>query len=172
MHSSKYSHFSSSFIGNEFNTKVYGPIDEDVISVINPNTYETILTTGAGRFYMPHGIHIDFDGNIWLTDVGLHQVFKLNPQNLDKPELTLGTRLESGSGVDHFCKPTGVAVSRTTGDIFISDGYCNRRIVQFDKDGKFVQEIVDKEQPLNLVHSVTLVESLNLVCAASREDGR
>lgn len=158
-----------SFIGNEFNEKKYGPIEEDVIAVVDPNTLES-FTAGANMFYMPHGITVDTDGYIWLTDVGMHQVFKFSPRNFKKPLLTLGTKLESGSDAKHFCKPTGIAVSRKNGDIFVSDGYCNRRIVQFDKDGKLVREMVDSENPMVVVHSIALVG--DLVCAASREDGR
>ena len=162
--------FSSSFIGNEFNRQKYGAIDETVIEIIDANTLESRVSTGANQFFMPHGVTVDSDGFVWLTDVGLHQVFKYDARDFEKPLLTLGTRFESGSDSQHFCKPTGVAVSKITGDIFVSDGYCNQRIAQFDKDGRFVRDIVDSDKPMFIVHSITLVN--NLVCAASREDGR
>lgn len=161
---------ADSFIGNEFNRQKYGVIDENVIEIIDANTLESRVSTGANQFYMPHGVTVDSDGFVWLTDVGLHQVFKYDARDFEKPLLTLGTKFESGSDSQHFCKPTGVAVSKSTGDIYVSDGYCNRRIAQFDKDGRFVRDIVDQEQPMFIVHSITLVN--NLVCAASREDGR
>ena len=34
---------------------------------------------GANLFVMPHGLTIDRQDNVWLTDVGLHQVFNLVP---------------------------------------------------------------------------------------------
>lgn len=77
-----------------------------------------------------------------------------------------------GNDEGHFCKPTDVAVAESTGHVFVSDGYCNQRVVEFDKKGKFVKQFEDKSDPMLVVHSVTLVEPLNLVCAASREQGR
>ena len=57
---------------------------------------------------MPHMISVDQAGHIWLTDVGLHQVFKYDAQG--KLLLTLGKRLEPGSGSGGmFCKPTQVS---------------------------------------------------------------
>lgn len=44
-------------------------------------------------FYLPHGLTIDDHDNMWLTDVGMHQVFKFPPQFGDgKPLITLGTK--------------------------------------------------------------------------------
>ena len=33
----------------------------------------------AGQFAMPHGLTVDREGNLWATDVALHQVLKLAP---------------------------------------------------------------------------------------------
>lgn len=88
---------------------------------------------------MPHGLTIDDQDNLWVTDVALHQVFKFPPLvNLNdssiKPLLTLGERFVNGKDESHFCKPSGVAVMKN-GDFFVSDGYCNSRIIKYDKDG-------------------------------------
>lgn len=56
---------------------------------------------------MPHGLTVDFDGNIWVTDVGLHQAIKFDQQGNEL--LTLGTRLQPGSDSTHLCKPTHVS---------------------------------------------------------------
>jgi peptidylamidoglycolate lyase len=42
-----------------------------------------------------------------------------------------------GSDETHFCKPTDVAVAKS-GEVFVSDGYCNSRIIKFSADGKFI----------------------------------
>ena len=89
---------------------------------------------------MPHGLSVDHEGNVWLTDVALHQVFKFPPGGGDKPSLSLGMELQPGSGKDHFCKPTDVAVDVMTGDIFVADGYCNSRIVKFSAAGDYILE--------------------------------
>jgi peptidylglycine monooxygenase / peptidylamidoglycolate lyase len=121
---------------------------------------------------MPHGLTIDYEGNFWFTDVALHQVFKYDFSTSDEPLLSLGKAFENGDDEKHFCKPTSVSVSKKSGDIFVADGYCNNRVVQFDKDGKYVKQFEDKSQPLVVVHSIALVEILNLICTVSREEGR
>lgn len=121
---------------------------------------------------MPHGLTVDAQDNIWLTDVGQHQVFKYDLKKSDEPLLTLGVQFEHDNDETHFCKPTGVAVSEVNGDVFVADGYCNKRVVQFSKTGKFIKEFMDRDVPMSVVHSVVLVEGEGLVCAASREDGR
>lgn len=55
----------------------------------------------------------------------------------DKPSLTLGEAFVPGSDDAHFCKPTDVAVA-SNGDFFVADGYCNSRIMKFDKNGNFL----------------------------------
>jgi peptidylamidoglycolate lyase len=88
------------------------------------------------RFFLPHGLTVDGQSNVWLTDVALHQVFKFPPKGGNgQPTLVLGTRFEPGNDDTHFCKPTAVAVT-STGDFFVSDGYCNHRIIKYNAEGK------------------------------------
>lgn len=97
---------------------------------------------------MPHGITIDSDGYIFLTDVALHQVFKFPPRGGDgKPLLVLGTRWENGNDRNHFCKPSAVAVTKG-GDFFVADGYCNHRIVKFEKNGEYLMKFGQKTWPM------------------------
>lgn len=92
----------------------------------------------------------------------------------DSVRSKLGEKLIPGNDESHFCKPTDVAVSKMDGHVFISDGYCNQRVVEFDKNGKFVKSFEDTQNPMLVVHSITLIESneRKLVCAASRETGK
>ena len=121
---------------------------------------------------MPHGINVDHESNIWLTDVAMHQVFKFDFSVSEEPVLVLGTEFVHGNDETHLCKPTSVDVAKSNGDVFVADGYCNQRVARFDKTGKLLQNYVDSERPMFIVHSVALVEKLNLVCAVSREEGR
>lgn len=73
------------------------------------------------RFYLPHGLTVDNEGNIWITDVAMHQVFKFRPNSLSKPVLTLGVAFQPGTDHRHFCKPSDVAVA-TDGSFFVADG--------------------------------------------------
>src|SRR6187455_2367891 len=52
------------------------PIAGTTVSIFDGASGERIGPWGANRFVMPHGLSIDHEGNVWLTDVGLHQIFK------------------------------------------------------------------------------------------------
>lgn len=54
-----------------------GPLGEDMVLVLDPESGAVVRSWGAGRFLLPHGVTVDQRGNTWLTDVGLHQVFKV-----------------------------------------------------------------------------------------------
>ena len=89
---------------------------------------------------MPRGAHfirVDPEGNIWTTDIKSHLVCKHSPEG--KVLLTLGEAGRAGTDERHFDRPTDVVVL-PTGDIFVSDGYGNRRVIHFDKTGKFVNQ--------------------------------
>jgi sugar lactone lactonase YvrE len=96
---------------------------------------------GEGMFVWPHGIRVDRNGFLWITDgrgadgKG-QQVFKFTRDG--KLLMTLGTAGVSGDGPDTFNGPTDVAVA-PNGDIFVSDGHVNSRIVKFSPDGKFIK---------------------------------
>jgi sugar lactone lactonase YvrE len=99
---------------------------------------------GGGLFIFPHGMHVDRDGNVWLTDARGkdgkgHQVFKFSPEG--KLLLTLGKAGVAGDGPDTFNQPSDVVVA-PSGEIFVADGHdddSNARIVKFTKEGKFIK---------------------------------
>jgi DNA-binding beta-propeller fold protein YncE len=92
---------------------------------------------GQDTIKSAHHIKVDPQGNIWAADIGHHTVFKFTPEG--KLLLTLGTKGEPGRDRTHLNQPTDVAVT-PAGDIFVSDGYGNARVVHFDKNGKYVKE--------------------------------
>jgi len=99
---------------------------------------------GGGLIVMPHGISIDADGNVWVTDNGGkegrgHQVFKFSSEG--KILMTLGTAGVAGSPPNAFNQPNAVAFA-PNGDIFVSEGHggeAGNMIVKFSKDGKFIK---------------------------------
>ena len=92
---------------------------------------------GTGHIKNAHHIKIDGGGHVWITDIGNHVVEKYTPEG--KLLLSLGTRGKAGRDRTHFNKPTDVAVT-ADGDLYVSDGYGNARVVHFTKDGQYVNE--------------------------------
>ncbi|HEV8355487.1 MAG TPA: peptidyl-alpha-hydroxyglycine alpha-amidating lyase family protein [Gemmatimonadales bacterium] len=115
---------------------------------------------GAGLFHSPHGIFVDRDGNLWVTDCSCtgtaeqrradslgsdgkpkgHRVFKFSPDG--KLLMTLG---QPGGGRDsgYFYQPNDVLVA-PNGDIFVAEGHssaagANARILKFNKDGRLLK---------------------------------
>jgi sugar lactone lactonase YvrE len=104
---------------------------------------------GGGMFDWPHGLHIDADGNVWVTEAGGgertegraigHQVFKFSPQG--QLLMTLGEAGVEGGGPNQFTAPSDV-ITNANGDIFVVDGHNangNNRIVVLSRDGRFVR---------------------------------
>ncbi|KAK0055292.1 alpha-amidating enzyme precursor 1 [Biomphalaria pfeifferi] len=154
------------------------PITEDVITILTSSGH-LIKTFGAGKYFMPHGITVDHQGTIWLTDVAMHQVFKI-PQGQTEPKMTLGQKFQHGEDTNLFCKPTDVAVLMS-GEFFVSDGYCNSRVLKFSKDGTFLMSFGKRNVQFgaappvvtfDIPHSITVSEEHHLVCVADRENGR
>ena len=84
-----------------------------------------------------HAIRVDREGSIWLVNASGHVVYKMNQQG--EVIMQLGTKGVSGTGHDTFNLPTDVAFA-PSGDIYVSDGYANERVVRFSPDGKYLME--------------------------------
>ncbi|MCA9445108.1 MAG: hypothetical protein KC964_30245, partial [Candidatus Omnitrophica bacterium] len=95
-----------------------------------------IKSWGEGMFKNPHFIRIDPEGFVWCADYGNHTVRKFTEDG--ELLLTLGTMDMPGRDEDHLNRPTDVAVT-PEGDIFVTDGYGNNRVVHYDKDGNFIK---------------------------------
>ena len=114
---------------------------------------------------------IDKENNIWVTDVGLHQIFKFNSDGTLL--LTLGKAQVPGNDKEHFSLPTDVAVS-ADGSFYVSDGYGNSRVVKFSKDGTYLFEwgkFGNKQGEFNIPHGIDLDKNGN-VYVADRENNR
>ncbi len=118
-----------------------------------------------------HRIQIGPKGNVWITDCARQVVEKYSPEG--KRLLTLGEPDVVGDDESHFKGPTGMAVI-PSGDIFVSDGYGNSRIVHFDKNGKFVKQWGSKgKEPgqFDVVHAI-VADSKNRLYVADRANQR
>jgi sugar lactone lactonase YvrE len=105
---------------------------------------------GYYGFEFAHSVRVDPQDNIWTVDEGTNMVTKFSPDG--KVLMVLGRRppavegaVATPSGPNKpaekyiFCRPTDVAWD-PQGNIFVSDGYCNNRVVKFDKDGRFLAQ--------------------------------
>ena len=104
-----------------------------------------VASFGAGMFNYPHGLFVDRDNNVWVTDGRAknngkgHTVTKFSADG--KLLLILGKPGVAGDGSDTFHAPSDVLIA-PNGDIFVADGHggeSNARIVKFSKDGKFIK---------------------------------
>ncbi len=105
---------------------------------------DLVNSLGAGVFVFPHGIAIDADDNVWVTDGrGVdgkgHQVIKFSPDG--EILMRLGTAGVPGATPDTLNGPAAVAVA-PNGDIFVGDGHgagTNARVAKFAPDGTFIK---------------------------------
>jgi sugar lactone lactonase YvrE len=155
----------------------------NVIVVVRVAPYFRMFTTDgkfvkawgeAGMFGMAHSVHFDKEGNMWVADPTLHVVRKLNSEG--KIVMTLGQQGTAGDNAsqDRFNQPNFVAFG-ATGNVFVSDGYRNSRVVEFTKEGKFVRIFggVAGNQPgqLQLPHGVA-VDSKGRVIVSDSDNKR
>ncbi len=93
-----------------------------------------------GLFQSAHSVTIDGQGFLWVTDSAAHAVHKFSPDG--RLLMTLGKKGVAGDNTtpDLFNQPNHVAIA-PNGDIYVSDGYVNARVVQFSGAGQFVRII-------------------------------
>jgi peptidylamidoglycolate lyase len=149
----------------------FAPILENTVLVLDRNTGRIIAEWGSGLFVMPHSLTVDRDDNIWVTDVGLHQVLKFD--HAGRLLLKVGAAGKPGADSLHFNRPTDVAVA-SDGSFYVSDGYRNSRVVKFSASGQYLFSWGTKgggEGQFNLPHGLDLDDKGN-VYVADRENSR
>lgn len=121
---------------------------------LNRQTGAVMASFGAGEFVLPHGIHVDSEGNVWITDsmgnaAGAkgHQVIKFSPEG--KVLLRLGRAGVPGRTPGLLNEPNDV-ITASNGDIFVAEGHSGQsggmppektgRILKFDRTGKFIMQ--------------------------------
>lgn len=168
---------------NTFSEISLGPIKQSTVVSFNATNGRVLFEWGNNIFYLPHGLTVDSENNVWVTDVALHQVFMFKRNQWKKPALVLGTKFVPGNDDTHFCKPTDVAVL-SSGDFFVSDGYCNSRIIKFDINGQKLMEwgrnilqgsldgIGLTAYTFSVPHALAVAEEKETLFLADRENGR
>ena len=129
----------------------------DPILKIDP-AGNVVAAIGGGLMLFPHGLHVDRDGNIWVTDARGpdpadpstfdkgHAVYKLSPEG--ELLLTLGVPGRAGDGSDALLETPCDVVTDADGNVYVGDGHSGQngdadvntvaRIVKFDRNGNLV----------------------------------
>jgi DNA-binding beta-propeller fold protein YncE len=105
--------------------------------IVFDKTGKYLRSWGKGMFANPHGLRVDRDNNVWVTDTANQQVMKFDKTG--KVLLTLGTKGQAGTGEKTFNRPTDIAFARD-GGFYISDGYGNSRVLRFASDGTYLSQ--------------------------------
>jgi hypothetical protein len=104
-----------------------------------------------------HGIHVDHKGFVWITANGEKdgQILKFTKEG--KFVLQIGkTGPQTGSAdITRLGQPAGVEVDPATNEVYVADGYYNRRVIVFDADtgaykrhwGAYGKPPVDADKP-------------------------
>ena len=124
-----------------------------------------------GLFRNPHTVRFDGAGNVWMVDTSTQTVRKFTPDG--KVLLTVGTPNEAGEDRTHMNQPNDVAIA-PNGDLYVSDGYGNNRIVVFDKTGRFLRtwgKLGGAPGEFSQPHSIAL-DSKGRVYVADRNNAR
>ena len=132
--------------------------------------YVREIGEGLYGFVFAHAVRVDPQDNIWAVDEGANMLIKFNPEG--RVIMTMGRRPEpadalagappapdpTNPGKYIFNRPTDVGWD-ADGNIFVTDGYGNSRIVKYDKNGKFITQAGTRgSEPgqLNLPHSMAM----------------
>jgi len=149
--------------------------------------YVRELGEGSYGFEFAHSVRVDPQDNIWAVDEGTNMVIKFNPEGRivmvlgRRPEAALGMLSSTPAGptppAEKYTlgRPTDVGWD-AQGNIFVSDGYVNHRVVKYDKNGRFIKQ-VGSERPgsepsqFNLPHGLA-VDAQGNVYVADRTNNR
>ena len=144
------------------------------------------IGSGYIGFEFAHSVRVDKDDNIWTVDEGTNMITKFSPDG--KVLMVLGSRPLAVLGATPYpvgpnppaqkyilCRPTDVGWD-PQGNIFVSDGYCNNRVVKYDKNGRFVAQAGSEKAgsapgEFNLPHSLQ-VDAQGNVWVADRSNNR
>lgn len=128
---------------------------DDLIYVFNRGPKPVMVFNTAGQMVMAgadqdingkainpswqHSGAVDWEGNVYIIERDAHRIVKLSPK-MDRFLMQIGTTMEKGNGPDHLDLPSGIAVLKS-GNIVVTDGYGNNRVILFSKDGKFIKQV-------------------------------
>jgi sugar lactone lactonase YvrE len=95
-----------------------------------------VRSWGRGMYKIPHSIRIDSDGNIWTVDSSSSMVLKFTPEGRKLMEISVGEQPAGRTGASG----TSDIAFGPNGRLFISDGYGNARILEYNSKGQRVKQ--------------------------------
>jgi peptidylglycine monooxygenase len=141
------------------------PIAQPTVFMFDAENGALLARWGAGELVMPHGLSVDAENRVWITDVAREQVIRFSHDGAE--ELALGERGITGDGPARFGRPADVAFD---GDrVLVADGYRNDRVALFSHTGKHLGEW-GEEGLLDLPHGIAV--NAGRAYVADRESGR
>jgi hypothetical protein len=141
--------------------------DTRVLEFDQNGTYVREIGQGLYGLEFAHAVRVDREDNIWIVDEGTNMILKFNPEG--RVVMVLGRRPEPVAGAFEstlpaappekyrFGRPTDVTFD-AQGNIFVSDGYVNSRVVKFDRHGRFIKSVGTRgsaPSQLSTPHSIT-----------------
>ena len=153
---------------------IHRPQNGDPIVVLDPQG-KFIRSWGKGMFELPHGIRIDPQGNVWTADAHTSVIYKFTPEGKRLLEISVGdipAELPPNRNRT-FCGATDIGFAKG-GNIFVTDGYCNSHVIEYDAAGKQLRMWGDHGTgpgEFEVVHSVAIGPD-GVVYIADRENGR
>ncbi len=164
---------------------VYGPSQAQHLFEFDPNgNFVREIGQGLYGFVYAHTVRVDSQDNIWVVDEGSNTIMKFNPEG--RVTMVLGRRPEFPlNGIEPplgyadpappyiYNRPTDVGWD-AAGNIFVSDGYVNARVIKYDKNGRFIKQVGRRGSgpgEFNLPHAL-VVDAKGNVYVGSRSDQR
>ena len=135
-------HRPATLLPDEWNAKENKPVTHRcckaaaaVIELDAAGNYVRGWTPRGEGFEWPkteHGIYIDPDGNVWLGGNGTedHQILKFTPEGKFLLQIGRAGKSEGSNSRTQLGRPAHMVLSGD--ELFVADGYGNRRIVVFD----------------------------------------
>lgn len=128
---------------------------DDLIYVFNRGPKPVMVFNTAGQLVMAgadqeingktinpswqHSGAVDWEGNVYIIERDAHRIVKLSPK-MDRFLMQIGTTMEKGNGPNQLDLPSGIAVLKN-GNIIVTDGYGNNRVLLYDKAGKLLKQV-------------------------------
>ena len=143
--------------------------EADPVLVLNTQG-KVLRSWGRGDFAIPHSIRLDPAGHVWTVDAGSSRVIEYSPAGTKLMSFSLGGLPENGSP---FRGATDIAFG-PNGSIYITDGYGNARVAEYDGEGRFLRQWGKPGKgpgEFNLPHAIQIAGD-GTIYVADRENGR